>query len=61
MFDMWQDNLERELQWTQDQGQDQGQDLGQDQLVQDQELQERRYPSRKRQLTAKAAVFIAES
>jgi hypothetical protein len=41
----------------QDQGEDQGEDQGQDQGFQG--PQERRYPSRKRQLTAKAAAALA--
>ena len=66
------DNLERERQWALDHGLDQGLDRqdGLDQLIQDQGEdqgqdqgfqgpQERRYPSRKRQLTAKAAAALA--
>ena len=68
------DNLERERQWALDHGLDQGLDRqdgqdgqdGLDQLIQDQGedqgfqgRQERRYPSRKRQLTAKAAAALA--
>jgi hypothetical protein len=73
---MWIDNLERERQWALDHGLDQGLDQGHDghdgqdgldQLIQDQgqdqgfqEPQERRYPLRKRQLTAKAAALAVE-
>jgi hypothetical protein len=56
MFDIWWNNLEQERQYTLEQD---GQD-GQDQLVQDQEPQELRYPSRERHLTAKAAALSIE-
>jgi hypothetical protein len=55
MFNTWWDNIESERQLAQDQGLDQG--LEQlDQL--DQRPQERRYPSRNRQLTTKAVALI---
>ena len=62
MFDMWWNNLEQERQWALEQDRQDGLDGldGLDQLVQDQEPQERRYLSRKRQLPAKAAALAIE-